>query len=105
MVTSKNALELLAQDPVELSVITLKTRLMLIVTKLIKESGYTQCEAAEKLGVTQPRISNLMNGKISKFSIDMLIEMLGRMGYLMDVSFDLSSKESPISISVKKSAV
>ena len=70
-----------------------------------RDAGYNQVEAASVLKVTQPRVSNLMNGKISKFSIDMLIEMLGRLGYLMDVSFDLSSKENPISVIVKKSAV
>ncbi|POG16975.1 PtxR [Aeromonas veronii] len=105
MLMSKDPLELLASDPVELTILTLKTRLMMIVTKLIQDAGYNQVEAASVLKVTQPRVSNLMNGKISKFSIDMLIEMLGRLGYLMDVSFDLSSKENPISVIVKKSAV
>jgi predicted XRE-type DNA-binding protein len=102
---SNNPLELLAQDPVELSIITLKARLMVIITKLIRENRYTQSEAANLLGVSQPRVSNLMNGKISKFSIDMLIEMMGRLGYLMDISFDITAVENPISVSVKKSTV
>ncbi|MCX0433398.1 helix-turn-helix domain-containing protein [Aeromonas veronii] len=105
MLVSNNPLELLAQDPVELSIVTLKARLMVIITKLIRENRYTQSEAAKLLGVSQPRVSNLMNGKISKFSIDMLIEMMGRLGYLMDISFDITATENPISVSVKKSTV
>jgi predicted XRE-type DNA-binding protein len=105
VLVSNNPLELLAKDPVELSIVTLKARLMMVVTKLIREQRYTQAEAAKLLGVSQPRISNLMNGKLSKFSIDMLIEMMGRLGYLMDVSCDLSATDNPISVSVKKSTV
>ncbi|MEM9949134.1 MAG: XRE family transcriptional regulator, partial [Cyanobacteria bacterium P01_D01_bin.36] len=40
----------------------------------------TQKEAAEFLGETQPRISNLMNGEISRFSIDKLINLFGKIG-------------------------
>lgn len=105
MLMSKDPLELLASDPVELTILTLKNQINDDSYKLIQDAGYNQVEAASVLKVTQPRVSNLMNGKISKFSIDMLIEMLGRLGYLMDVSFDLSSKENPISVIVKKSAV
>jgi len=47
---------------------------------LIETRGLTQASAAKLLGVTQPRISDLMRGKIDRFSIDTLIEMLGRAG-------------------------
>ena len=46
---SKDPLELLASDPVELTILTLKTRLMMIVTKLIQDAGYNQVEAASVL--------------------------------------------------------
>lgn len=104
MLNIKNPLELLAQDPVELSLISLKSKLMLILTKLIREKGWSQKEAAKVLGVSQPRVSNLMNSQISKFSIDMLLEMLGKIGYIMDISFDKDSN-SPISVNVKRSDV
>lgn len=105
MLESKNPLELLANDPVELNILTLKARMMMAITQLIRERGLSQSDAANMLKVTQPRISNLMNGKISKFSIDMLIEMLGRLGYLMDMSLDLSSAENPLAVTIKKSTV
>ncbi len=43
------------------------------VEKYIKDHNLTQAEAAARFGVTQPRISNLLNGKFHLFSIDMLI--------------------------------
>lgn len=102
---SKNPLELIAKDPVHLSLITLKSKLMIIITKLIRENGWTQGEAAMELGVSQPRVSNIFNVRIDKFSIDMLIEILGRLGYLMNVSFDPSNRDSPIDIEIKKATV
>ncbi|WP_210479742.1 helix-turn-helix domain-containing protein, partial [Pantoea ananatis] len=83
----------------------LKSKLIIILTELIRDEGWSQKVAAQKLGVTQPRVSNLMNGQISKFAIDMLLEMLCRMGFVMDVSFRPHDKESPIDVTVKKAVV
>jgi predicted XRE-type DNA-binding protein len=44
----------------------------------IRARGWTQAEAADCFGETQPRISNLLKGEISRFSIDKLINMLAR---------------------------
>lgn len=102
---NKNPLELLAQDPIQLSLISVKSKLMILITKLIREQSWTQAQAAKEIGVSQPRISNLMNGQISKFSIDMLLEMLASLGYLLDLSFDPSDEKEPIQIGIKKTAV
>jgi len=56
--------------------------------QLIKKRRLTQARAAKLLGVTQPRVSDLMRGKIELFSIDTLVEMLGRLG----VSVTLTTK-------------
>jgi predicted XRE-type DNA-binding protein len=53
---------------------------MIHLTKIIERRGLTQAAAAKLLGVTQPRISDLMRGKIDRFSIDSLVEMLGHLG-------------------------
>jgi predicted XRE-type DNA-binding protein len=50
------------------------------LTKIIESRGLTQVQAARLLGVTQPRISDLVRGRIGRFSIDTLIEMLGHAG-------------------------
>jgi predicted XRE-type DNA-binding protein len=54
--------------------------LMISLSKLIEARGLTQAQAAKLLGVTQPRVSDLMRGKIQLFSVDSLIEMLGHAG-------------------------
>ncbi len=54
--------------------------LMVQLTKMIDSKGLTQAEAAKLLGVTQPRISDLTRGKIDRFSIDNLVELLGHFG-------------------------
>ncbi len=60
--------------------------LMISLGKLIEDRGITQAQAAKLLGVTQPRISALMRGKIRLFSLDSLIAMLGRAGARVSVS-------------------
>ena len=42
--------------------------------------GMTQREAAKRFGVTQPRLNDLLRGKINKFSLDALVNMLGHAG-------------------------
>ena len=58
----------------------IRADLMIQLTKLIEARGLTQAAAAKLLGVTQPRISDLVRGKIDRFSIDTLVEMLGHTG-------------------------
>ena len=47
--------------------------------------GLTQAEAARRFGVTQPRINYLLRGKIDKFSLDALVNMLGKAGLRVEV--------------------
>ena len=58
----------------------IRADLMIHVTGLIEERGLTQKAAAKALGVTQPRISDLVRGRIELFSIDTLVDMLSRLG-------------------------
>jgi predicted XRE-type DNA-binding protein len=58
----------------------IRADLMIELTKLIEAQKLTQAAAAKLLGVTQPRVSDLVRGKIDRFSIDSLIEMLGHAG-------------------------
>ena len=58
----------------------IRSDLMIRLTKLIEARGLTQAQAARLFRVTQPRISDLVRGKIDRFSVDTLIEMLGHAG-------------------------
>ncbi len=68
--------------------LTVRADLMIEITKLIEERGLTQAAAAELLKVTPSKINDLVHGKIDRFSIDSLIEILGRAG--VRVSFHIS---------------
>jgi predicted XRE-type DNA-binding protein len=58
----------------------LRSLLMIEVRKLIAARGLTQKEAAALFGVTQPRVSDLVRGKIALFSLDTLVDMLAHAG-------------------------
>ncbi len=58
----------------------LRTTLMLALKDHIAREGLTQSEAAKIFGVTQPRISDLMRGRIDLFAIDTLVNMLATAG-------------------------
>ena len=58
----------------------IRTDLMIRISKLIQARRLTQAQAATLLGVTQPRVSDLVRGKIDRFSIDTLVAMLGHAG-------------------------
>ncbi len=64
----------------------IRSDLMIAVSKVIEERSLTQVEAADLLGVTQPRISDVVRGKIDLFSIDMLVRMLSHAGVHVTVS-------------------
>lgn len=54
--------------------------LLIQVQKIIASRRLTQAEAAKVLQVTQPRVSDLLRGRIDLFSTDALIDMLARLG-------------------------
>lgn len=58
-----------------------RSYLITILRKYILSMGWSQKEAAEKFNVTQPRISNLMHGKIYLFSAGVLLELLEKAGF------------------------
>jgi predicted XRE-type DNA-binding protein len=57
-----------------------RSDLLIQVQKAIASHGMKQAEAAQVLKVTQPRISDLLRGRVDLFSTDMLIDMLARLG-------------------------
>jgi predicted XRE-type DNA-binding protein len=68
------------KTPAQAENLKLRSSLMLALKRHIEREGLSQAEAAEVFGVTQPRISNLMRGKIELFGLDMLVNMLSAAG-------------------------
>jgi predicted XRE-type DNA-binding protein len=72
-------------DPAVAENLKMRSALMIALMQRIRERGWTQIEAAHRLGVTQPRVSDLLRGKISLFGIDTLINMVAAIGLHVDV--------------------
>jgi predicted XRE-type DNA-binding protein len=68
------------ETPAQAENLRLRSSLMLALKRHIEREGLRQAEAAKVFGVTQPRISNLMRGKIEVFGLDMLVNMLSAAG-------------------------
>ncbi|EJK7354901.1 XRE family transcriptional regulator [Escherichia coli] len=66
----------------------IRAQLMVIIRKMIQERGLTQREAAELLETTQPRVSEIINGKLDNHTIDRLFIMLNILGW--DFNFGYS---------------
>ena len=64
----------------------LRSELMMRVEKFVEQSGLTQTEAAKILGVTQPRLNQLLKGKIQLFSLNALVNMLAGAGMCVTMS-------------------
>ena len=75
-----NVFEALEDDPGMAQNLKIRAELMNSLRKFIEDEGLGQKKAAEVFGVHQPRISDLMRGKINKFTIDILVNMLARIG-------------------------
>jgi predicted XRE-type DNA-binding protein len=72
-------------DPAQRQNMKVRSELMTVLTDFILNEGLTQAQAAKKFGVTQPRISDLMRGKINLFAIDALVNMIGTAGLHMEM--------------------
>jgi len=60
--------------------LTIRADLLIQLQRLIASSGLKQAEVAKLLRITQPRVSDLLRGRIDLFSTDSLIDMLARFG-------------------------
>ncbi len=71
-----------------------RSALMMALTQVIEDRGITQAEAAVLFGVTQPRISDLVRGKINLFSLDTLVDMAATAGMSPTVKLSKPGKSS-----------
>jgi predicted XRE-type DNA-binding protein len=81
-----------------------RSDLMIFLTELIRSRRLTQKAAAKLFGVTQPRISDLMRGKINLFAIDGLINMLATAGMRIEVCVTKRRRPSSSKPAARRSA-
>lgn len=78
----------------------IKTSLSEAIATVIKKKKLKQREVQAILDIKQPRVSDLMNCKVDKFSVDSLLEYLNKIGYCMEVEVHDSTK-NPVSIKMR----
>ncbi len=71
--------------PAEAENMKLRSTLMMALEEHIRSQGWTQAETARQLGVTQPRVSDLLRGKINLFGLDTLVNMVVAAGLLIEM--------------------
>jgi predicted XRE-type DNA-binding protein len=75
----------LADTPEEAANLRMRSDLMHKISVFIGTKNWTQSEAAKACGVTQPRINDLLRGKIARFSVDALVNIAASLGQRVQV--------------------
>lgn len=90
--TFNSVWDALEDDPAMAAMMKLKSLMVMQLQTLIKRSPLTQAELAEVCETTQPRISYVVNGNISKISIQTITRMFIKLGYHVEFDFELKTK-------------
>ena len=78
----------LADTPEQAANLRARAELMQQIAAIVSESGWTQVEAAKHCGVTQPRINDLLRGRVSRFSLDALVNIATAIGRRVHVELE-----------------
>jgi predicted XRE-type DNA-binding protein len=60
------------------------------IAAIVEENGWTQVEAANQCGVTQPRMNDLLRGRVSRFSLDALVNIATAIGRRVHVELEIA---------------
>jgi len=69
-----------------------RLKLMMQIESIIKKEGWTRQEAADVLGIRQSQVSELLTSRSEKFTVDMLMELLDRLGRRVELTVKAKSK-------------
>jgi predicted XRE-type DNA-binding protein len=78
----------IADTPEEAANLRARAELMQKIAALLKQREWTQAEAASHCGVTQPRINDLLRGRVSRFSLDALVNIATALGCRVRVDLE-----------------
>lgn len=78
----------LADTPEEAANLRARANLMRQISTIVKESGWTQAEGAKRCGITQPRMNDLLRGRVSRFSLDALVNIATAIGRRVRVDIE-----------------
>jgi predicted XRE-type DNA-binding protein len=86
-VTTASVFEALGHPRAEAAVFAMRVHLADEIRTFVRRKRMTQAAAADFFGVTQPRISNILNDHLDDFTIDYLVKMVSRTGRTPRISF------------------
>lgn len=75
-----NVWDALEDTPAEAANMSMRSNLLIAIEQQVRRWDVTQSEAAQRLGITQPRLNDLLKGKIANFSLDALINLAAQAG-------------------------
>lgn len=78
----------IADTPEQAANLRARAELMQQIAAIIAESGWTQAETAKHCGVTQPRVNDLLRGRVSRFSLDALVNIATALGRRVHVELE-----------------
>jgi predicted XRE-type DNA-binding protein len=78
-----NVWDALTDSPEEAVNMTMRSNLIIAIQQKVSAWKVSQTEAARRLGVTQPRLNDLLRSKIDKFSLDMLVTLASHAGIVL----------------------
>lgn len=77
----------ISDSPLEAENLRVRSELMSKITVLIEQNNWTQAEAAVHCNVTQPRMNDLLRGRVSRFSLDALVNLAAALGQHVHIEF------------------
>ena len=86
-----NVWDAIEGQPAEAENMKLRSELMIALKQRIAQLELSQAQAAKQLGVTQPRVSDLLRGKINLFGLDALVNMAAAVGLRVDLQVRASA--------------
>jgi predicted XRE-type DNA-binding protein len=78
--TFANIWDALEESPEEAATMTMRSNVIIAVNDAVRGWNTTQARAARRLGITQPRLNDLLHEKVNKFSLDTLLTLATRAG-------------------------
>lgn len=103
--TYTNIFDAIIDDKAEAADLQFRADLMLVIRDIVEARKLKPVGIAEALGIKQPRVSELMNGKVDKFSSDKLIGFLSKLGFrFKPIYVATKGSKSPVQCQVSKEA-
>ncbi|WP_028388930.1 helix-turn-helix domain-containing protein [Legionella fairfieldensis] len=84
----ENVWDAISDTPGEAANLQAKAELMRQIVAIIKKQDWTQVEAAKHCGVTQPRMNDMLRGRISRFSLDALVNIAAAIGQRVHIELE-----------------